>query len=488
MKLNKILRGIDIKQISGDPEQEILSVCFDSRSVVKDSLFVAIRGGSFDGHDFIEKAIEAGAKAVICETIPSSPLNATILQVENSHFALGIAASNFFGNPSEKIRVVGVTGTNGKTTTATLLYRLFTNMGYKCGLLSTIRYYVAGSESEATHTTPDPLIIQMLLSRMVERGCEYCFMEVSSHSLDQMRVAGLNFTGAIFSNLTHDHLDYHKSFLEYLKAKKRLFDMLPEKAFALTNADDKNGDVMVQNCHASVYRYSCHSPADFNCKVIEKSTDGMLLKIDGSEVWTRFIGEHNAYNLLAVYAAARLLGAEREELLTGISSLTSVSGRLEYMSGPNSVTAVVDYAHTPDALENVLKTLTDISRGREIVTVFGCGGNRDTSKRPEMAEVAAKYSHRVVVTSDNPRFEDPEKIIEDIRSGFKQGDMAKTLFITDRQEAIRCAITTAKKGSMVLVAGKGHENYQEVMGVKHHFDDKEVISEVFNQLRNNDAV
>ncbi len=488
MKLNKILGNINARFISGTLDKEITSVCFDSRAVQKGSLFVAVEGSALDGHDFIEKAIESGAVAVICQKFPDKKTDATVIQVNDSHTVLGITASNFFGNPSEKLRLVGVTGTNGKTTTVTLLYRLFTKLGYKCGLLSTIKNYVAEKEFEATHTTPDPVMINSLLNEMTEAGCEYCFMEVSSHSLDQMRVAGLHFTGGVFSNLTHDHLDYHKTFLEYLKAKKRLFDMLAPGSFALTNIDDRNGDVMVQNSLASSYRYSCHSPADFNCRIIEKSMEGMLLFIDGTELWTRFIGEHNAYNLLAVYSVARLLGAKKEEILTGISSLTSVAGRLEYITGPGLVTAVVDYAHTPDALENVLRTLADVSKGRELVTVFGCGGNRDKTKRPEMAEVSAKYSHRVVVTSDNPRVEDPEMIIADIREGFKPEEMAKTLFITDRREAIRCALTTAKKGSVVLVAGKGHENYQDIMGVKHHFDDKEIISEVFNQMKQSNVI
>jgi len=483
MKLNKILRDIEICGTSGSSDLEIVSVCFDSRASVKGSLFVAITGSSSDGHEYIQKAVESGAVAVICERAPSAPLPATVIQVKDSHIALGTAVSNFFDNPSRKLKLVGVTGTNGKTTTATLLYRLFTDLGYRCGLFSTIKNYVAGNEHEATHTTPDPVMLNTLLGQMVEIGCEFCFMEVSSHSLDQMRVAGLHFTGAIFSNLTHDHLDYHKNFLEYIKAKKKLFDILPEDAFALTNIDDKNGEVVVQNSKAKVYRYSCHSPADFNCRIIEKGVEGMLLNIDNSEVWTRFIGDHNAYNLLAVYSAARLLGAEKESVLVTMSSLTSVAGRLEYLRGFNNITAVVDYAHTPDALENVLKTLKDVSAGSELITVFGCGGNRDRTKRPEMASVSAKYSDRIVVTSDNPRFEDPEEIINDIRGGFNPQELGKTLFVTNRKEAIRCAILGAKKDSIVLVAGKGHENYQDIKGVKHHFDDKEIIAEVFNQMK-----
>jgi UDP-N-acetylmuramoyl-L-alanyl-D-glutamate--2,6-diaminopimelate ligase len=375
---------------------------------------------------------------------------------------------------------VGITGTNGKTTTVTLLYQLFTKLGYKCGLLSTIANYIGDTKFEATHTTPDPVSINSLLSEMATGGCEYCFMEVSSHSLDQQRVAGLTFAGAIFSNITHDHLDYHKTFIEYIKAKKILFDNLPSECFALTNIDDKNGLVMVQNSKAKVHTYSCLSPASFNCRIIENSLDGMLLKIGNKEVWTKFIGTHNAYNLLAVYSTAILLGAAQEETLVALSSLESVSGRLEYIKGGQDITAVVDYAHTPDALENVLKTLSDSAAGREIITVFGCGGDRDKTKRPEMAQVSAKYSDKIIVTSDNPRFEEPEEIIEDIKKGFTVSERARALFITDRREAIRTAAAVAQPGSLILVAGKGHENYQDIKGVKHHFDDKEIIHEIFD--------
>ncbi len=348
-------------------------------------------------------------------------------------------------------------------------------------MLSTIANYVFDKKIEATHTTPDPISINVLLSQMVDEGCEFCFMEVSSHSLSQNRISGLCFTGAIFSNITHDHLDYHKTFQEYIRVKKSFFDTLPSSAFALTNIDDKNGLVMLQNCAARKVRYSCLSAADFNCKIIEKGLDGMLVKFDNNEVWTRFIGVHNAYNLLAVYSAAIMLGANKEEVLVQISSLSSVSGRLEYLKGGNDLTAVVDYAHTPDALENVLKTLRDCSEDQEIVTVFGCGGNRDKTKRAEMAQISAKYSDKIIVTSDNPRFEEPEDIINDIRSGFSAKDGARVMFITDRKEAIRTALLMSKQGSIVLVAGKGHENYQDIKGIKYHFDDKEVIAEIFNQ-------
>jgi len=481
MKLSKLLNNIKVITILGNRETEVKSICFDSREVKDGSLFVALKGETSDGHDFIGKAVESGAIVIVCEVLPSNSLSAIIIQVDDSHKTLGFLASNYYNNPSDKLRLVGITGTNGKTTTVTLLYQLFTKLGYKCGLLSTIANYVFERRLGSTHTTPDPIEINSLLSEMVDTGCEYCFMEVSSHSLDQNRVCGLNFTGAIFSNITHDHLDYHKTFQEYIRVKKSFFDNLSPSAFALTNIDDKNGLVMLQNTVAKKHRYSCHAPADFNCKIIEKGLDGMLIKINNREVWTKFIGVHNAYNLLAVYSTAILLGADKEEVLVQLSSLSSVSGRLEYLKGFNELTAVVDYAHTPDALENVLKTLKDCAGDSEIVTLFGCGGNRDKTKRPEMAQIAAKYSDKVIVTSDNPRFEEPEAIIEDIKAGFTAKESARTLFITDRREAIKAAILMSKDGSIILVAGKGHEDYQDIKGVKHHFDDKEVILEVFNQ-------
>lgn len=487
MKLRRVIKGVDVVSVNGDTEIDIRVPVFDSREVKAGDLFVAVRGNSSDGHNYIGNAIEAGAAAIVYEKglIDVGSLNneskATVfVEVEDSHMALGQIASAYFGEPSSKLKLVGITGTNGKTTTVTLLHRLFTSLGYKCGLISTIENRVGEVKSDATHTTPDPLKINSLLNEMSEAGCEFCFMEVSSHSLDQKRVAALHFTGAIFSNITHDHLDYHKTFIEYIRVKKSFFDSLPADSFALTNLDDKNGEVMVQNCKAKVYRYSCQSPADFNCRIVEKGLDGMLIRIDNQELWSRFIGVHNAYNLLIVYAAASLLGAGKEEILVAISALESVSGRLEYIKGGENITAVVDYAHTPDALENVLKTLKDCAGDSEIITVFGCGGNRDKTKRPEMAAVSAKYSDRVVVTSDNPRFEEPEAIIEDIRQGFERSQLSRVLFITDRREAIRTSVALAKPGSIILVAGKGHENYQDVKGVKHHFDDKEILNEVFN--------
>ncbi|MPL72453.1 UDP-N-acetylmuramoyl-L-alanyl-D-glutamate--2,6-diaminopimelate ligase [bioreactor metagenome] len=483
MKLSNILNGIDLIEVTGgSPEMcEITGICFDSRCCTPGSLFIAQRGSASDGHLFINAALENGAAAVLCEEMPSERSNGVVIKIKDTHSALGIASSNFYDRPSEKMKVVGITGTNGKTTTATLLFRVFRALGYKCGLLSTIANYIEEREVSATHTTPDPVQLNRLMAEMAFEGCEFCFMEVSSHSLDQKRVAGIEFAGGLFSNITHDHLDYHKTFAEYIRVKKSFFDNLSPNSFALTNVDDKNGMVMLQNSAASKYTYSCQSPANFNCRIIESTLDGMLLNIGGKEVWTRFIGGHNAYNILAVYSAAILLGAKEDELLVEISNLSSVAGRLEYLKGGEEITAVVDYAHTPDALENVLKTLKDCAEGKEIVTVFGCGGNRDKTKRPEMAEVSARYSDRVVVTSDNPRFEEPEAIIDDIRKGFSVKDMGKTLFITDRREAIRTALIMAKPGSIVLIAGKGHENYQDVKGVKHHFDDKEEINNLFNQ-------
>ncbi len=482
MQLNKILKGLEVLEINGSTSTEVGDITLDSRKCREGSLFIAAVGSKSDGHDYIENAIKAGASAVIYQEGEHKGGDATYIKVSDSRKAAGLAASNFYGNPSSKFNLVGVTGTNGKTTTATLLYNLFTSLGYYCGLISTIANYIGEEKFETEYTTPDAIALNRLMALMVERGCEYCFMEVSSHALDQERVYGLQFRGAIFSNLTHDHLDYHKTFLEYLHCKKRLFDNLPKNAFALINIDDKNGEVMVQNCKATVKRYSCRTLADFNCKIVEESIEGMLLAIGNNQFWTQFIGGHNAYNLLAVYATALLLGADKDEVLVKMSLLKAVAGRLEYISGGNEITAVVDYAHTPDALENVLKTLRSTAQGRHLICVFGCGGDRDKGKRPEMGVIAAKYADKVIVTSDNPRFEDPDAIINDIRNGLNTAQRAKSLFITDRREAIRAAIMMAPKGAVILVAGKGHENYQIVGGEKHHFDDKEIISEAFEQL------
>lgn len=483
MKLSDLVKNIDGIKILGDPQVKITNICLNSKDVNDGSLFIATKGVNSDGHNYIESAIEKGAKAIVCEKLPELKDKICYIVTNNSRKATALIAKEYYGNPSEKIKVVGITGTNGKTTTVTLLYNLFTSLGYKCGLISTIENFIGKRRVKATHTTPDSMQINSLMSQMAQEGCEFCFIEVSSHALDQERVSGITFEGAIFSNLTHDHLDYHKTYSEYIRVKKLFFDNLPKEAFALTNIDDKNGSVMVQNCKANIYTYSCLSPASFTCRIIESSITGMQIRIGNREIWTRFIGLHNAYNLLAVYSTAKLLGAKEEELLIALSALESVSGRLEYIKGGENLTAVVDYAHTPDALKNVLKTLNQVAEGAQIVTVFGCGGNRDKTKRVEMAQVSALYSDKIIVTSDNPRFEEPQDIIEDINKGFKIGDRLKTLSITDRREAIKAALTTANPGSIILIAGKGHETYQDIKGVKHHFDDKEEITTIFNLMK-----
>jgi UDP-N-acetylmuramoyl-L-alanyl-D-glutamate--2,6-diaminopimelate ligase len=486
MRLNKVLQGIDVVATRGDLEREIEELTFDSRTCRPGSLFIAVPGTEADGHRFIGKAVEAGATAIIYQN-DTPGLEAmegvTLVKVADSRRALALAADNWFDHPSGKLHLVGITGTNGKTTTVTLLYNLFTDLGWSCGLISTIANYIDGERLETSHTTPDPIELNSLLARMVDKGCSYCFMEVSSHSVDQERIAGLEFKVAIFSNLTHDHLDYHKTFAAYRDCKKRFFDNLPKSAYALVNVDDRNGEVMVQNTVAQVRTYACKRMADFRCKIVEESLEGMLVSIDGTQVWTRFIGAHNAYNLLAVYATAVLLGAKPEEVLVKMSALGPVAGRLDFLRGGNDLTAVVDYSHTPDALENALRTLRETARDRMLVCVFGCGGNRDRTKRPEMGAIAAKYADRVVVTSDNPRHEDPDEIIREIRAGMDTAARAKSLFLTDRREAIRTALMTAPQGAVILVAGKGHEDYQIIGDVKTHFDDKEVIAETFEEMK-----
>lgn len=483
MKLNALIQDIEITRSSGGFGDEITSLCFDSRNCKKGSLFFALKGSNSDGHNYIAQAISAGATAVICEKIPDKHFEeATMIETPDSHTALGMIASRFHNKPSEQLKVIGITGTNGKTTTVTLLYNLFTKMGYSCGLISTIENKIAETTIKATHTTPDPLQLNSLMKQMAEKGCEFCFMEVSSHALDQKRTAGIKFHGAIFSNITHDHLDYHNTFIEYIKAKKTLFDNLDSTAFALVNIDDKNGNTMLQNCKASKHTYSCRADADFTCKVLESTVEGMLVRIGGQEVWTKFIGLHNAYNLLAVYSTSMLCGASRDEVLVVLSSLSCVPGRLEYVKGPGDLTAVIDYAHTPDALENVLKTLAEVAGERDLITVFGCGGDRDKTKRPEMAAIAEEYSSRIIVTTDNPRFENPADIIEDIKRGFSGKRDLDKLYITDRREAIKLAIATAPSGSIVLIAGKGHETYQEIKGVREHFDDKEEVMNFFKMM------
>lgn len=470
------------EEIHGNADIPVNAVHFDSRKVGKNDVFIAQRGVNIDGHAFMQKAAEAGAAGVVCEELPAVPAEGVCyVKVADSSEALGKMAANFYGNPSRKMKLVGVTGTNGKTTTATLLYELVRLMGKKAGLLSTVCNYVDGEKFPSTHTTPDAVELNGYLNKMAEAGCEYCFMEVSSHSIHQKRIAGLDFDGAVFSNITHDHLDYHKTFKAYIEAKKAFFDGLKKEAFALTNADDKNGPVMLQNTAARRFTYSCRTLADFNAKVVERHLDGTLLSLDGTEVWTKFTGDFNAYNLLAVYSSACLLGLEKGEVLRCMSLLVPVSGRFETILSKEGVVAVVDYAHTPDAVENVLSTIKGL-KGKDnvVITVVGAGGDRDKTKRPEMADAACRYSDRVILTSDNPRSEEPEAILADMRAGVKEEYKNKVLSITDRREAIRTALMLASKGDIVLIAGKGHENYQEIKGVKHHFDDKEVVNEVFN--------
>jgi len=477
MKIEEILNGLDVVSAKGTKNRTISSIEFDSRKVRKDSLFVAVKGYKSDGHDFISSAIASGASAVMCETLPEIPdKNIFWIKTGDSAKALGMAASNFFGNPSRSLKLVGVTGTNGKTTIASLLYRMFIKLGYKCGLFSTVCNYINDKELAATHTTPDPVQLNSLLAQMVEAGCDYAFMEVSSHSADQKRIAGLKFAGGIFTNLTHDHLDYHKTFDNYLAAKKSFFDSLPADAFALVNADDKNGRIMLQNCKARHYTFSVRAMADFRCNIIEQGFEGMELKIQGEEVWTRFIGDFNASNLLAVYAASELLGASKKEILTILSDLHSVAGRLEVIKSPAGISGIVDYAHTPDALLNVIDTINKIREGGvQLITVVGAGGDRDRTKRPEMAAISAEGSTKVILTSDNPRSEDPEKILDDMEAGITPDLKRKTLRIADRHEAIKTAVMLANSGDVILIAGKGHETYQEVKGVKHHFDDREEL-------------
>ena len=477
MKIEEILAGIDVVSVTGTKNRVISGIEFDSRNVNKDSLFVAVKGYKSDGHDFINAAIESGASAIICEILPENQgKDICWIKTGDSAKALGLAASNFFGNPSSSLKLVGVTGTNGKTTIATLLYRMFRRLGYKCGLFSTVCNYINEKELAATHTTPDPIQLNLLLSRMVEEGCDFAFMEVSSHSADQKRIAGLKFEGGIFTNLTHDHLDYHKTFDNYLAAKKSFFDSLPKSSFALVNVDDRNGRVMIQNCQARHYTFSVRGMADYRCTIIEQGFEGMVLKIQGEEVWTRFIGDFNASNLLAVYAATELLGESKKEILTVLSDLHPVPGRLEVIKSPGGISGIVDYAHSPDALLNVIDTINKIREGSvQLITVVGAGGDRDRTKRPKMAAISAEGSTKVILTSDNPRSEDPEKILDEMEVGITHDLKRKTLRIADRHEAIKTAVMLANKGDVILIAGKGHETYQEVMGVKHHFDDREEL-------------
>jgi len=480
--LDKLLQGVEVRSLVGDGTVAVGRLEFDSRKVVPGTLFFATRGTQADGHAYIPAAVAAGAAAVVCEELPAErPAGVTFVQVPDSTVALGQVASAFYGHPSRRLKLVGVTGTNGKTTTATLLYRMFRRLGYKVGLISTVVYCVDDREIPSTHTTPDSIRLNAMMAEMVEAGCDYCFMEVSSHSLVQHRTAGLAFVGGIFSNITHDHLDYHKTFAEYIRAKKLFFDGLPAGAFALTNADDRNGMVMVQNTKATVKTYALQSFADFRCRIVETLLDGMLLNLDGSEVWVKFLGRFNAYNLTSVYATALLLDARRDEVLRILSDLTSVDGRFEPIHSKEGVTAIVDYAHTPDALQNVIGTINEIrKKDQRLYVVVGCGGNRDATKRPEMAKIAVDGSDMAVLTSDNPRLEEPGAIIEQMKSGLEPG--ARYLAITDRREAIKAAVALARPGDIILVAGKGHETYQDVGGVKHHFDDREEVRAAFGTV------
>lgn len=480
MKLYDLLKGVKVLN-SGFENKEVVKVEFDSRKIKTDTLFVATVGTVADGHDYISKAVEAGAAAIVCERMPQQQTGSVAyVVVENSAEALGMIADNFYGNPSRQLTLVGVTGTNGKTTIATLLYDLFTKLGYKTGLLSTVVNRIADKSVPSTHTTPDALELNSLLTQMVEAGCEYAFMEVSSHSIDQRRIAGLDFNGAIFTNLTRDHMDYHKTFDNYLKAKKRLFDDLGNEAFALVNSDDKNGMVMLQNCKAEKKTYSVRGMADYTARILEDSFEGMQMNISSYEVFMPFVGRFNAYNLCAVFGAARELGVEASEILRILSSLKPVSGRFETLRSPSGYTAIVDYAHTPDALTNVISTINEIRGGQgKLITVVGCGGNRDAGKRPMMAREAVNGSDKVILTDDNPRFEESAKILDDMVAGLDAVQMKKVLVIADRRSAIHTACSMAQNGDVVLVAGKGHENYQIIGDVKHHFDDKEEILACF---------
>lgn len=480
MTLKDILYKVSLLSVSGSTEVPIDNICFDSRKVRQGSLFVAVKGTVADGHAYLDQVAEAGAVAIVCEALPAQLKEGlTYIEVKNSMEALGIMASNFYGQPSHKLLLVGVTGTNGKTTSVTLLHNLFVRLGYKTGLLSTVQNKINEKVIPSTHTTPDAVQLNELLAQMVQEGCTHCFMEVSSHSVVQHRIAGLKFAGGVFSNISHDHLDYHKTFDAYIAAKKLFFDGLPSSAFALSNIDDKRGAVMMQNTKASKNTYALKTEADFKGRIIANSLQGLQMEIDGREVWFKLIGLFNAYNLLAAYGVAVLLGEDKDAVLQELSALSPAPGRFDRLLLEGGITAIVDYAHTPDALENVLTTIKDLSTGNEqIITVIGCGGNRDAAKRPIMADIACKYSTKVIFTSDNPRNEEPEQIIKEMQSGVKPLDYKKTLSITDRREAIKTACMLAGPKDIILVAGKGHEDYQEIKGVKYPFDDKQVLSEI----------
>lgn len=469
-------------EIIGGTDKNITMLTYDSRKVQSGCVFFAIKGSSADGHRFMDEVASSGAAAIVCEQLPVRLHTAvSYIKVKNSSEAMGLMAAAFYNHPSKKLKLTAITGTNGKTTVATLLFRLFRSFGHHVGLLSTVQNQIDDEVIPSTHTTPDSIKINELLNLMAERGCEYCFMEASSHAIDQNRIRGLHFAGTIFNNITHDHLDYHLTFDNYIKAKKKLFDEVNEDSFALTNKDDRNGMLMLQNTKATRYTYALNSIGDFKCKILESDFTGMLLNIDGEEAWFRLVGNFNAYNILAVYGAAFLLGKDKKEIITHLSSIEAVKGRFDYVRSATGIIGIIDYAHTPDALKNVLYTINEIrTKNEQLITVVGCGGNRDAAKRPIMADIASELSTSVIFTSDNPRNEDPELILDDMQKGVKPIHFKKTLRITDRKEAIKAAVKAAKKGDIILIAGKGHENYQETKGVKQHFDDKENLIELFN--------
>ena len=486
MKLLKdILYRVTINRVIGSTSVAINNIEFDSRKIEFNDVFVAIKGVLSDGHDYIEKASDLGALVIICEKIPDKIINGiTYVEVDNSNLALSVLAANYYGNPSDDIQLIGVTGTNGKTTVATLLYKLFKKAGFKVGLLSTVKILIDDKEYKTTHTTPDSLTINRHLKEMVDEGIEFCFMEVSSHGIDQMRTRNLNFKGGVFTNLSHDHLDYHKDFAAYRDVKKMFFDQLPKNAFALTNSDDKNGKYMLQNTNAKKYTYALKSIADYKSQVLENQFNGLLLKINGQELWVKLIGNFNAYNLLAIYAVADLLGLENLEILQLMSELESVDGRFQYVVSKNNITAIVDYAHTPDALKNILETINAIrSKNEDLITIVGCGGDRDVDKRPKMGNIAASLSSKVIFTSDNPRSENPATIIESMEKGVSGENFNKTLSISDRKQAIKTACQLAKNGDIILIAGKGHETYQEINGKRIYFDDYKIINELLIALK-----
>lgn len=483
-KLDYLLVDVVVAETLGSTSVEVEAICFDSRKVEKGTLFVAVRGTAVDGHDFIEKAVLAGASVIVCDALPVSLVDSvTYIRVEDTSVALGLLASAFYEKPSAKLRLVGITGTNGKTTVTTLLYKLFEELGYKTGLISTVENHIHTITVPSTHTTPDPVSLNKLLAEMVDAGCDYCFMEVSSHAVAQQRIAGLTFAGGVFTNLTHDHLDYHKTFKAYLEAKKAFFDALPKFSFALVNSDDKNGLVMLQNTRAYRKSYALKTMADFKVRIIENALTGLELEVDGMEVWFKLVGMFNAYNLLAVYATACLLDQDRGKVLTVLSRLSGAEGRFDTVAGPNGVIGIVDYAHTPDAVQNVLSTIQAVRKGTEqVITVLGCGGDRDKTKRPVMAQVASDWSDKLIITSDNPRSEDPAVIISEMESGVNIVNKKKVLSIADRLEAIRTACHLAAPGDIILIAGKGHEKYQDINGVKHPFDDKKILIEQLQTL------